>query len=159
ETAQREFGTSDVDSPWALGARMREIFRFVAQHLPPGMDRETVRNIEYAAVNGMLSTLDPHSTLLDPTTNQEMKLSTRGYFGGLGIVIAIRKGALTVMRPMPDTPAGNAGVKRGDRIVRIGKESTVNMALEDAVARLRGDPGTKVDLYLEHMNDAPGSPK
>ena len=159
ETATRDFSTSEVDSPWALGARMRDIFRFIAQHLPPGMERETVRNIEYAAVNGMLSTLDPHSTLLDPTTNAEMKLSTRGFFGGLGIVIAIRKGALTVMKPMPDTPAGNAGIKRGDRIVRINKESTVNMALEDAVARLRGEPGTKVDLYVEKLADTAGSAK
>jgi carboxyl-terminal processing protease len=156
ETAQREFAASDVDAPWKLAARMREIFRFIAQSLPPGMDRETVRNIEYAAINGMLSTLDPHSTLLDPNTNKEMKLSTRGSFGGLGIVIAIRKGALTVMRPMPDTPAGNAGVKRGDRIVRINKESTINMALEDAVARLRGDPGTKVDLYIERGTETAG---
>ncbi len=159
ETAERSFATSDVDSPWSLAARMREIFRFVAQNLPPGMDRETVRNIEYAAVNGMLSTLDPHSTLLDPNTNQEMKLSTRGSFGGLGIVIGIRKGALTVIRPIPDTPAASAGIKRGDRIVRIGKESTVNMGLEDAVARLRGDPGTRVDLYVEKGESTPGDGK
>ncbi len=159
ETAEKVFSTADVDTPWTLASRMREIFRFIAQSLPPGMERETVRNIEYAAVNGMLSTLDPHSTLLDPTTNQEMKMSTRGSFGGLGIVISIKKGALTVMKPMPDTPAGNAGVKRGDRIVRIGKESTVNMALEDAVARLRGEPGTKVELYLEKYADPPGAPR
>ncbi|MEO6953360.1 MAG: MXAN_5808 family serine peptidase [Polyangia bacterium] len=158
ETATRDFQTSDVDSPWTLAARMREIFRFIAQNLPPGMDRETVRNIEYAAVNGMLGTLDPHSTLLDPTMNAEMKIQTRGSFGGLGIVIAIRKGALTVIKPMPGTPAGNAGVKRGDRIVRIGRESTVNMALEDAVGRLRGEPGTPVELYLERPSDPPGTP-
>ena len=157
ETATHDFQTSDVDSPWTLAARMREIFRFVAQNLPPGMDRETVRNIEYAAVNGMLGTLDPHSTLLDPQMNAEMKIQTRGSFGGLGIVIAIRKGALTVMKPMPGTPAGNAGIKRGDRIVRIGRESTVNMALEDAVGRLRGEPGTPVELYVEKAADPTGT--
>src|SRR5215831_11372927 len=119
DTSQQEFAIGEVDSPWALSMKMREIFRFISQNLPPGTDSETVRNIEYAAVNGMLSTLDPHSMLLDPQMYNEMKLNTRGSFGGLGIVIGIRKGALTVIRPMPNTPAWNAGIKAGDRIVRI----------------------------------------
>jgi len=124
DTAQQEFGIGEVDSPWALSMKMREIFRFISQNLAPNTDAETVRNIEYAAVNGMLSTLDPHSMLLDPQMYNEMKLNTRGSFGGLGIVIGIRKGALTVIRPMQGTPAWNAGIKAGDRIIRIEKEST-----------------------------------
>jgi len=66
DTAQQEFSIADVDSPWALSMKMKDIFRFVAQNLPPHTDAETVRNIEYAATNGMLSTLDPHSMLLEP---------------------------------------------------------------------------------------------
>ena len=127
DTAQQEFGIGEVDSPWALSMKMKEIFRFIAQNLPPGTDSETVRNIEYAATNGMLSTLDPHSMLLDPQTYTEMKLTTRGSFGGLGIVIGMRKGELTVIKPYPDTPASKAGIKAGDRIIRIDNESTVNM--------------------------------
>ena len=127
DTAQQEFGIGEVDSPWALSMKMKEIFRFIAQNLPPGTDTETVRNIEYAATNGMLSTLDPHSMLLDPQTYTEMKLTTRGSFGGLGIVIGLRKGELTVIKPYPDTPASKAGIKAGDRIIRIDNESTVNM--------------------------------
>jgi carboxyl-terminal processing protease len=149
DTAQSEFAIGEVDSPWALSMKMREIFRFISQNLPPNTDAETVRNIEYAAVNGMLSTLDPHSMLLDPQMYNEMKLNTRGSFGGLGIVIGIRKGALTVIRPMPNTPAWNAGIKAKDRIIRIEKESTVNMMLNDAVSRLRGEPDTKVELWVE----------
>jgi carboxyl-terminal processing protease len=149
DTAQQEFSIAEVDSPWALSMKMKEVFRFIAANLPPNTDTETVRNIEYAATNGMLSTLDPHSMLLDPQMYNEMKLNTRGSFGGLGIVIGIRKGALTVIRPMPGTPAYVAGIKAGDRIVRIEKESTVNMMLNDAVARLRGEPDTKVELWIE----------
>jgi carboxyl-terminal processing protease len=159
DTATQEFLISEVDSPWALSMKMREVFRFISQNLPPGTDSETVRNIEYAATNGMLSTLDPHSMLLDPQMYNEMKLNTRGSFGGLGIVIGIRKGSLTVIKPMPDTPAWKAGVKAGDRIVRIEKESTVNMMLNDAVARLRGDPDTKVELWIEKAGEKNAVPK
>lgn len=159
DTQQQDFKIGEVDSPWALSMKMRDIFGFISAHLPPGTDSETVRNIEYAACNGMLSTLDPHSTLLDPQSYNEMKLNTRGSFGGLGIVIGIRKGALTVIKPMPGTPAWNAGIRAGDRIVRIEKESTVNMMLNDAVSRLRGDPETKVDLWVEKAAEKPGSPK
>ena len=132
---------------------MKEIFKFIAQHLQSGKDAEAVRNIEYAATNGMLSTLDPHSMLLDPTMYTEMKMKTRGSFGGLGIVIGIRKGELTVIKPMPGTPAAEAGVKAGDRIVRIDRESTINMMINDAVSRLRGEPDTKVELWIRHANE------
>src|SRR5947209_11531890 len=129
DTAQQEYSIGEVDSPWALSMKMREIFRFIQQNLPPGTDPETVRNIEYSATNGMLSTLDPHSMLLDPQTYTEMKLTTRGSFGGLGILIGLRKGELTVIKPYPDTPASKAGIKAGDRIIRIDNESTANMLI------------------------------
>jgi carboxyl-terminal processing protease len=154
DTAQQEFSIAEVDSPWALSMKMKEIFRFVAQNLPPNTDAETVRNIEYAATNGMLSTLDPHSMLLDPQTYTEMKLNTRGSFGGLGILIGLRKGELTVIKPYPDTPAWKAGIRAGDRIIRIDRESTVNMLINDAVARLRGEPDTKVEVWVRHANEA-----
>ena len=153
DTAVREFKIDNVDAPWSMSPKMGEIFQFIVQHLLPGTDSETIRNIEYAATNGMLSTLDPHSVLLDPQTYNEMKLSTGGHFGGLGIVISIRRGALTVIQPMKGTPASEAGVRRGDRIVRIGKESTTNMALNDAVSRLRGDPNTTIEVWFERDGD------
>ena len=154
DTAQQEFGIGEVDSPWALSMKMKEIFRFIAQNLPPGTDQETVRNTEYAATNGMLSTLDPHSMLLDPQTYTEMKLTTRGSFGGLGILIGLRKGELTVIKPYPDTPASKAGIKAGDRIIRIDNESTANMLINDAVSRLRGEPDTKVTIWVRKPTEA-----
>ncbi len=152
DTVQKEFGIGEVDSPWTLSLKMREIFRFVEDNIQPGTD---AKELEYAATNGMLSTLDPHSVLLEPALYAEMRLNTRGNFGGLGIVIGIRKGQLTVLKPMPGTPAWNAGIKAGDRIVRIEKESTVNMMLNDAVNRLRGDPGTNVEVWIQRGDAQP----
>jgi carboxyl-terminal processing protease len=75
-------------------------------------------------------------------------MSTSGHFGGLGIVISIREQQLTIIRPMPDTPAGRSGLKRLDRITKINNESTLNMPLDDAVKRLRGKPGSKVSIWV-----------
>ncbi len=144
--ARREFRVDDVTSPWALSHRWREVFGFLQEHLHD--EDIELRDIEYAAINGMLRTLDPHSLLLDPETYSEMQMSTRGEFGGLGIVISIREGQLTIIRPMPETPAARAGLRRRDRIVRIGEESTLNMPLEDAVSRLRGAPGSTVQVWV-----------
>jgi carboxyl-terminal processing protease len=146
DDARRQFRVDDVNSPWALSDRFRYIFAFIQENLH---DEEVdLRDVEEAAVNGMLRTLDPHSTYLDTETYEDMRMSTRGEFGGLGIVISIRDGQLTVIRPMPGTPAGRAGLQRRDRIVRIGEETTVNMPLQEAVDRLRGPPGSSVDVWV-----------
>ncbi len=105
--------------------------------------------LEYAAVNGIVSTLDPHSVLMPPKVYGEMQIRTRGAFGGIGIVISIRDGKLTVISPIDETPAARAGIRAGDRIVKIGDESTVNMRLSEAVALLRGKPGTPVTFWVE----------
>jgi carboxyl-terminal processing protease len=142
----RTFNVANVDSPWALSAKLREIFRFIQQHLHSTSE---VREIEYSAINGMLQTLDPHSLLLDPESYAEMRIQTKGSFGGLGMVLSIRKDRLTIIQPMKGTPAWDAGFKAGDRIVRINEESTANMTLTEAVNRLRGEPGTKVTVWTE----------
>jgi carboxyl-terminal processing protease len=142
----RTFNIAHVDSPWALSAKLREIFRFIQQHLHSTSE---VRDIEYSAINGMLQTLDPHSLLLDPESYAEMRIQTKGSFGGLGMVLSIRKDRLTIISPMKGTPAWDAGFKAGDRIVRINEESTANMTLSEAVNRLRGEPGTKVTVWTE----------
>ncbi|MFO0681135.1 MAG: MXAN_5808 family serine peptidase [Sandaracinus sp.] len=151
DTASREFRVDDVTSPWALSARYREIFGFIQENLHD--EDIELRTIEEAAVNGMLRTLDPHSQYLDVETFEEMRTSTRGEFGGLGIVISLRDGQLTVIRPMPGTPADRAGLHRMDRIVRIGEESTVNLPLSDAVDRLRGPPGSNVQIWVTRAGD------
>jgi carboxyl-terminal processing protease len=100
------------------------------------------------AIRGMLKTLDPHTSYLPPEAFKQMKVETSGRFGGLGIEITIRKGILTVVTPIEDTPAFKAGVKAGDRIIKIEDESTLDMALSDAVERLRGKIGTDVNITI-----------
>lgn len=112
-------------------------------------DIEDEKDVEYAAIRGMLGTLDPHSTLLTPEVYKEMQIGTSGKFGGLGIVISVRKGKLTVINPIPNTPAHRKGLKPKDVIVKIDDESTINMALTDAVGKMRGKPGTDVSLTIQ----------
>lgn len=145
-TKTQSFDLSDVASHWQLSFKLREIFRFLQANLDP--NKTDLQEVEYAAINGMLNTLDPHSALLSPKIFEDMQAANRGSFGGLGIVISIRDGELTVISPMPDTPAGRAGFKAGDRIIKINEESTVNMPLDEAVSRLRGAPGSEVTLQV-----------
>ena len=144
-STNKTFDISDVNSPWALTAKLRQIFAFIQ----PQLRRDTKpREVEYAFINGMLSTLDPHSLLLKPELYNEMKLNTRGQFGGLGIVISMVNGVLTVINPMKNTPASRAGIKSCDQILKIGEQSTINMTLTQAVGRLRGTPGTTVEITM-----------
>ncbi len=152
DTEEKEFRVDNVQGPWDVSARLRQVFAFLQEHLR-GTEVK-LQEVEYAACNGMLQTLDPHSVFLSPEAFREMNLSTSGHFGGLGIVISIRDQMLTVMRPMPGTPAYRSGLKRLDRILKINNESTMNMPLDDAVARLRGKPGSEVTVWIRR--DGPG---
>ncbi len=145
--ASKEFDVSGVDTFWRMSFAIKEIFDFISKNLTPGSVEDT-RDVEYAAVNGMLSTLDPHSILLKPEFFKEMKLQTKGEFGGLGFVIQMRESNLTVVRVLKGTPAQRAGIKAKDQIVRIAGESTVNMDLNEAVSRLRGKPGSEVAITV-----------
>ncbi|HZH77799.1 MAG TPA: S41 family peptidase, partial [Archangium sp.] len=142
----REFDISHVDSLWKMSFTLKDVFDFVNKNMRPLDD---TRDVEYAAVNGMLSTLDPHSVLLRPEIYREMKLSTKGEFGGLGFVIQMREGNLTVVKVLPKTPAYRAGIQKDDQIKRIGEESTVNMDLNEAVSKLRGAVDSRVSITVE----------
>ncbi len=146
EDEEKKFRVDNVQGHWDVAARLREVFAFLQTNLRG--KNVKLPEIEYAAANGMLRTLDPHSVFLSPEAYEEMNVSTSGHFGGLGIVISIRDQMLTVMRPMPDTPAGRAGLRRLDRITKINNESSLNMPLSDAVDRLRGEPGSKVTIWI-----------
>lgn len=105
-------------------------------------------HVEYVAVNGLLDTLDPYSSMLDPDAWQEMQTHTGGRFGGLGIRVLTRSGVLTVVGVIDDSPASKAGLKADDRILRINGEDTLNMGIEAAVDRLRGKVGSSVMLLI-----------
>ena len=143
----KEFDYRDIDSIWQIPLKMHEVFGFMKENLVTQSDQ---REIEYAAINGMLSTLDPHSWLLKPDVYKEMKVQTRGEFGGLGFVISMIDDRLTVRKVLRNTPAFKAGVKKGDVITQIDNDSTVSMELNEAVDHMRGKPGTKVSIYVAH---------
>src|SRR3989454_687327 len=108
----------------------------------------TYQELVYGALKGMLSTLDPHSEFMDAEKYKELQNDTQGAFGGLGIVISMRDHFVTVVAPMEDTPGSKAGILSGDRIIKTDGRSTEKMLLEDAVKRLRGEPGTDVTVTI-----------
>jgi len=112
------------------------------------------KQLIYGALKGMLATLDPYSQFLDPDSYNELKVETEGEFGGLGIEITIKDDLLTVISPIDDTPAYQAGLVPGDRIVKIDGELTRGITLLDAVKKLRGKPHTKVTLTLLREKEA-----
>lgn len=150
--AQKQIGTGPVGSLSDLNRVMGEILSFIAANYHGDTPPE---EIEYAAIDGMLEVLDPHSNFMPPKVYNEFRVGTRGKFGGLGIVISIKDGQLTVIAPIEGTPASRAGIKTGDRILQIGDESTINMSLTDAVNKLRGDVGSKVAIIVERSGLAP----
>ena len=108
----------------------------------------TYQDLIYGALKGMLDTLDPHSEFMDVDKYTELKKDTEGVFGGVGLVVSVRDDALTVVSPMDGTPAARAGIKPGDRILRIEGVSTEKLGLQEAVKLLRGEPGTEVSLTI-----------
>ncbi len=146
DTQEKKFSIANVDGLWDVSARLREVFAFLQEGLK-NADVD-LREVEYAACNGMLRTLDPHSVLLSPDAYKEMRVSTSGQFGGVGMIISLRDQQLTVINPMPGAPAVRAGIHRNDRIVKIDNESTLNMGTNEAANHLRGVPGTKVTVWI-----------
>jgi carboxyl-terminal processing protease len=106
------------------------------------------KKLIYGAINGMLASLDPHSAFMPPETYKEMKIETKGSFGGLGLEITIKDGMLTVISPIEDTPAFKAGIKASDHIIKIDDKFTKDLSIMDAVKRMRGAKGTKVTLTI-----------
>jgi len=100
------------------------------------------------AINGMMRSLDPHSAYMTADMYKELEVETRGTFGGIGIEITILKDILTVVSPIEDTPAFQAGVKAGDQIIGIDGKSTKNITIMEAVSKLRGPKDTKVTLTI-----------
>lgn len=112
------------------------------------VDEVKTKDLVNGAIKGMLSSLDPHSGYMSPEAFKEFQVETKGEFGGLGIQISMKDGILTVIAPIEDTPAYKAGIKAGDKIVKIDGESTKNMSIQDAVSKMRGPKGKPVTLNI-----------
>jgi carboxyl-terminal processing protease len=144
-TTEREF-VADANALWAVGPQIREVFAFVNDHAQLSDDEQ--QQAEYAIVEGVLSTLDPHTNLLRPDAFEDMRTNTSGHFGGLGIEVGVRDGEIMVMRVLPGNPAAKVGLLAGDRIVQIDDESTVTMTLNEAVGLMRGPAGSDIAVYV-----------
>lgn len=101
-----------------------------------------------AAINGMLSSLDPHSSYMPPDDYDDMKVQTRGSFGGLGIEVTQEDGVVKVVSPMDGTPAAQAGVQSGDYITQVNGESLMGLSLDQAVDKMRGPVGSEITVTL-----------
>jgi|WetSurMetagenome_2_1015567.scaffolds.fasta_scaffold01273_8 carboxyl-terminal processing protease len=112
------------------------------------VDEVKTKELLTGAIRGMLSALDPHSAYMTPEAYRDFQVETKGEFGGLGIQIGIKDGVLTVIAPIEDTPAFKAGLRAGDRIVKIAGESTKNMGIHDAVSKMRGPKGKPITLGI-----------
>jgi carboxyl-terminal processing protease len=129
-----------------------EVFERVRQeYVEPVSDQKLIES----ALNGMLTSLDPHSSYLNAKEYADMQVSTEGEFGGLGIEVTQDNGLIKIISPMDDTPGSRAGLKPGDYIVALNGKLVVNMSLDDAVNQMRGPPNTQVKLSIRRGNAPP----
>ena len=117
------------------------------------VEEKPPKDLIYGALEGMLGGLDDYSQFMDPESYNEIKVETKGEFGGIGIEIGIRDKMLTIIAPMDGTPAEKVGLKAGDKIIKVEGKSTKDMKLSGAVKVLRGKPGTKVEITVSREDE------
>lgn len=125
--------------------------RIKSAYVEPVSDKTLLEN----AIKGMLSNLDPHSAYLEPEAFRDLQESTSGEFGGLGIELGSEDGFLKVVSPIDDTPASAAGIQPGDLIVKINGQPTKGLSLMQAVEKMRGKPGSDIELTLVREGGRP----
>jgi carboxyl-terminal processing protease len=121
------------------------------QYVTPVDDTKLI----HAALDGMLTSLDPHSGYLDPEGFDDMRDQTRGEYGGLGLEVTSEDGVVKVISPMDDTPAAKAGLKPGDYITAVNGDSVLGLSVNDAVKQMRGKPGETVTLTIAREKSDP----
>jgi carboxyl-terminal processing protease len=126
-------------------AKFTKVISIVEQY---NVDDVSIEELMDKALKGMLTNLDAHSNYLTQDDYKKLKVQTDGEFGGLGITVGVRDGALTVIAPIEGTPADKAGLKSGDIILKINEESTLSMTIDDAVSKMRGKVGEPIDITI-----------
>jgi len=126
-------------------AKFTKVISIVEQY---SVDNVTIEELMDKALQGMMTNLDAHSSFLTQKDYKRLKVQTDGEFGGLGITVGIKDGALTVISPIEGTPADKAGVKAGDIILKINNESTLSMTIDEAVSRMRGKVGEPIEITI-----------
>ncbi|MGB3962169.1 MAG: S41 family peptidase [Sulfurimonas sp.] len=132
-------------------AKFTKVISIVEQY---NVDDVTIEELMDKALKGMLTNLDAHSNYLSHEDYKTLKVQTEGEFGGLGITVGIRDGALTVIAPIEGTPADKAGLKSGDIILKIDNQSTISMTIDDAVSKMRGKVGEAIDLTIVRQGES-----
>jgi len=143
--ASLAFGEPRTHSPYHALTTFAKVLAHVRASYVDDVD-ET--KLVHGAIRGLVRSLDPHSAFMTPEEFRVLRSDTEGRFGGIGCEVDVRGGVLTVMMPLPGTPAERAGLRPGDRIVEIDGESTEGLSLQDAVVRMRGEPGTVVTMSV-----------
>jgi len=144
-TFAKESSTSTQQSRLSALAKYTKVLGTVEKYY---VDDLNITEIIDKSIKGLLANLDAHSSYLDSSHFKDLKIQTDGEFGGLGITIGMRNGALTIIAPMEGTPADKAGIKAGDIILKINDKSTLNMTIDEAVSIMRGKPGTSLTLTI-----------
>src|SRR5262245_9647125 len=140
-------GAAEKEDPYQNLKLFSTVLERVRQDYVDG-DKVTYQELIQGAMKGMLNTLDPHSEFMEANKYDDLKKDTTGEFGGVGIVVSIKDGHVTVVSPMEDTPGFKAGILSGDRIIQIDGRSTEKFSIQDAVKKLRGEPGSKVEMTI-----------
>lgn len=148
---QSKAQTEDADTYELLNLFGEVMERAKVSYVEDVSDKKLIES----AINGMLSSLDPHSSFLDDQSFKYMSEQTKGKFGGLGIEVTMENGVVKVVSPIDDTPASKAGLKPGDYITNIDGEAVMGMTLNDAVDKMRGKIGSKVKLIIRRINEKP----
>jgi carboxyl-terminal processing protease len=138
----------EKDSPDANLERFADVLEKVRTSYVDGTNL-TYHDLISSALKGMVGSLDPHSEFMDADDYQQLQDDTEGQFGGLGLVVAMKDGFVTVVAPMDDTPGFRAGILSGDRIVKVEGQNVEKVSLTDVVKQLRGKPGSQVTVTIE----------
>lgn len=137
--------TAEVEERYAELQLFSKVLNLVQQYY---VEQTDTKKLIYGAIKGMLKELDPHTNFMAPEVYKDFETETSGEFGGLGIEISVQNGILTIISPIEDTPAWEAGIKPGDRVIAVDGKSTKGLSLVEASQLMRGKKGSKTVLSI-----------